>query len=93
MSQSACSMPLDGRVGDDAAGEARGVVHQLPEVLDVARVLADQPGLEVGDHGRGRVVRPARVRLADAVDALVGLDPDEHVVAAVGVDEERLDLG
>ena len=44
--------------------------------------------LEVVDDRDRRFVRPARVRLADAVDALVGLDLDEDEVAASDADQE-----
>jgi hypothetical protein len=63
------------------------------ERLDVAQTLADQSGLKVGHSGRGRLVGAARIRLADAVDALVGLDPYEQVVAPVQTDEGRLATG
>jgi hypothetical protein len=65
----------------------------VPERLDVARVFPDEPRLEVRDDGGCGLVRPARVRLADAVDALVGLDPYEQVVAPVQTDEGRLATG
>src|SRR5690349_18229995 len=46
----------DGGVDYGAAGEAREVVHGGPEVLDVARILADKPALEIADGGYGGFV-------------------------------------
>src|SRR5262249_58722513 len=65
--------PADRRVEHRAAREPAEVVQHRPEVLDVAWVLPDEPILEVMDRGNRRLVRPARIRLADAADALVEL--------------------
>ena len=83
--------PADRRVDHRAAGEPAEVVHHRPEVFDVARVLADQPSLEVVDGRDRRPVRPARIGLADAVDALIGLDLDEDMIPPQA-DEECLDV-
>ena len=73
---------------------AAGIDSTRYDLVDVwQRVTADQPGLEIGDHGRRRVVWPGRVRLANPVEALVGVHADEHEVAVVGVNEEGLDPG
>ena len=56
-----------------------GGLHLLPELLDMGRVLADEHGLEVLDGGLDHP-RPAGA-LADAGDALVGVDLDEQPVA------------
>src|SRR5438093_430163 len=59
----------DRGVDHRAARKAREVVHGGPEVLDIARILADQPALEIADGGDGGLVRPDRIRLAPARDA------------------------
>ena len=75
---------------DPAPAEVdEAAVHLLPEPLDVERVLADQDvaqahGNRVGarrlDERLDELGR--RVDLADARDALVGVDPDDEVVLA-----------
>ena len=60
-------------------------------MLDVARILADQPLLEVVDGRNRRLVWPAGIGLADSVDPLVSLNLDEDMVPAQANDE-RLDV-
>ena len=74
-----------------AAEVHRAAIHLLPEPFVVERVLADQKSPQpAGDvvaergvddrlHHLGR-----RIRLADAFEAVVGADADEHRVLAAG---------
>ena len=55
-------------------------VHALGEQLDLGRVEPDVGVLELVDGGRDRLGERVRGALADAVDALVGLEPDENPV-------------
>src|SRR5207249_5716079 len=64
----------------DALPISRAGVHQLPEVLDIARVVANQPLREMIDHLRGGVIRSARERLPDPVDSFIRQDLHEHDV-------------
>jgi hypothetical protein len=54
-----------------------GAVHELPEVLDPRRVLADDQARELLDH-------VAAAALADAGEALVRLDRDDRVALVEG---------
>ena len=83
----------DGGVDDQAAGKARGVVHHVEEVLDIARIIADQPRFEVFDDLNGRFVRSGGIGLTDAVDPLVGEHFYVHPVASARADQERFDIG
>jgi hypothetical protein len=95
---------------DPAAADVdQAAVHLLPEALDVERVLADeQVAQAVRDRVRARRVDDRAYRLgrgvdlADAGDALVGVDEDNQIVlAAVGdrvverglAEDDRLDVG
>jgi len=71
-----------------------GVGHE-GEVLDVERAAPDQVAAQLLDVGlNGAVPVVLRVGLPPAVQALVGLDPDEQpVLGQAGVDEEGLDCG
>ena len=78
----------------------RGLVHLVPEALDVERVLADQD-LAQADHdrvGAGRLddrLDDGRggVGLADAGDALVGVDEDDGgVLGPVRLHRDARDL-
>jgi hypothetical protein len=82
------------RHGDDAAFEKRVTEHHLPEMLDVARVLADDQHPDVLDRARDRARLELHRRLAQAVKArLVGLDPNEDPVPQPGVDDKGADGG
>jgi predicted TIM-barrel fold metal-dependent hydrolase len=85
-------MPLMAAMTYRPARVARAVVQQPPQVLDAEGVLTDQPVLEVVDRPDGRLVRPDAVRLARAVQVLVGQDAQEHPVLAADVHGERLDV-
>jgi hypothetical protein len=62
-------------------------------VFDVARILANQPAFEIADYSHSRFVGPARVRLADAVDALISLHFDEDEIPASDADKVGFDVG
>jgi len=62
-------------------------------VLDVARVLPDQPAFEIGDNGCGGLVRAAGVGFADPGMALIGFHFDKAGVAAARANEDGLDVG
>src|SRR5262245_3022861 len=85
--------PAHRRVDHDAAGKARGVVHDIEEILDVAGVVADQPRLEIFDHLDRRLIRTCRIRLADPVNALVRQHLHINPVAAARSHEKGLDVG
>src|SRR5688500_15602028 len=57
------------------AGVGDGDEHVLPQPLDVARVLADQQRRQVLLDD-GALALTARIRLAEADDALIGVDAD-----------------
>ncbi|MCY1368989.1 hypothetical protein D9M69_560030 [compost metagenome] len=68
----------DGAHQHRAATVEAAAVHDVPQVLDVARVLADQIVGKLVDGGRHRV-RPALYhRLAPAADADIGIDAQEQ---------------
>src|SRR6266508_4619321 len=83
----------DGGGGDLAGREEAAPEHLLPEVLDAAGVLADEEGLEVLDHALDGELAAGDAALADAGDALVGVDDDEEVVPAAAPDGVDLDVG
>src|SRR5204862_6801824 len=80
-----------GRRLDRPTPPAPGVVHLHPEPLDSGRILADQDRAQLMDRGVDRVDRAVQRRLAPAVKALVGADPDEHPVLPLGPVAVRLD--
>src|SRR5687767_6702346 len=82
-----------GGIRDDAAGKTRGVVHQVEDVLHIARVVADQPQLEVFDDFHHRFIGARGIRLADTVNALVGENFYVNPVPAAGAHQECLDVG
>ena len=68
-------------------------VQHLPVVLDQARVLADQAAAEVVDRRGDGQLAPLERGLAEADQALVGLDPDEVPVLPGDAHELILDRG
>ena len=83
----------DGGVDDDATRETRGVVHQIEEILHVARIISNQPDFEVfNDFHRG-FVRARGIGFADPIDPLVGEDFDVHPVTPAPTHEKCLDVG
>src|SRR5688572_59594 len=82
-----------GGIGNDAAWKTRGVVHQVEDVLHIARVVANQPQLEVFDDFHHRFIGARGIRLADPVNALVGENFYVNPVAAAGAHQECLDVG
>ena len=68
-------------------------VHPLDEVFDRERILSDDEALELLDRRRHRLRPPLQRRLADAVDAGVGVELDEDEVRARGVGDEGLQPG
>ena len=83
----------DDRAMDMAAVERDAVEHALGERVDAARILADRKVLEFVHAGLGRLDEAVQRALADAMDARVGMDPDEQPVLPAGADREGLDLG
>ena len=81
------------RAVDLAAVGVDVAVHALGEQLDLRRVEPDVGVLELVDRRRDRLGERVRRALADAVDALVGLEPDEHPVLPGIADRERLGGG
>ena len=90
-----CDVEAADRVDRDPAPPEvdEAAVHLLPEPLDVERVLADQDVAQAhGDRVGARRLDERldelgrRVDLADARDALVGVDPDDQVVLAAVCD-------
>ena len=85
---------VDGRDGGRqhaAALEVVAAVHLLPERADGHRVRADQELPEVLDGADDRLLAPGEAGLAPAVDALVGLDLDDELVADADPDRVALD--
>ncbi len=83
---------LDGRQRRAVDLPAVGVdvaVHALGQQLHLRRVEPDVGVLELVDRGGDRLGEGVRRALADAVDALVGLEPDEHPVLPGVADRER----
>ena len=72
----------DGGRHHPAALEVVRAVHLLPERADVHRVPADQELAEVADGALDRQLARGQAGLAPAVDALVGLDLDDELIAA-----------
>lgn len=67
--------------------------HPLEKELDVARVEPDVRVAQLVDRRLDRRREGVERALADAVDALVGVDPHEQPVLPGGADEERPDAG
>ena len=63
----------------------------LPAIFDIARILADQFGFELGDQANDRARAGVGVGLAIARQSLVGVDPHQRRVAVVG-DDGGLDV-
>ena len=73
----------DGGHGDRAATPVGTLVQVLPDILDLVRVAADQAGDDVfGQIGRHRQLAAVQGGVADAGQALVGLDLQRHEIAA-----------
>ncbi len=74
-----------------------GQVSGLPEEFDRSEsrfgILPDQVGGHVLDGADTGLFLPGDAELADAVEALVGLDLDEEIIARSVVDGEGLDFG
>ena len=83
----------DGRGEDALRREEAAAEEHLPDVLDPRRVLADQQRLEVLDRADHRQFAPGDARLADAVDALVGIDDDKQKIADAAPDGVAFDVG
>ena len=84
---------LDGRQRRPVDLAAVGVdvaVHALGQQLDLRRIEPDVGVLELVDRGCDRLGERVRRTLANAVDALVGVQPDEHPVLPGVADRERL---
>src|SRR5205814_6763436 len=82
------------RAHADRAGRKEAAArHRLPEELDPVGVGADQELPQVLDRADERLLLPGQPTLADAGDALVGVDDDEAVVSVLAPDDERLDVG
>ena len=67
--------------------------HHLAEMLDPARVLADQQRAEVLDAAHDGARLPFDGRLAPADQPLVGLHLDEYPVAHLSADDDRREAG
>ena len=83
----------DRRLQHAAALEVLAAIHLLPERADLHRVAADEElaiVLDRADHG---LLAAGQAALAPAVDALVGLDLDEQLVAGADPDRIGLDRG
>src|SRR5687768_11325589 len=69
------------RGGSDLATlEVRAAIHRLPEVLDAARVFADEEAAEMLQHPLHGELTTGDAPLADAGDPLVRLDRDDELV-------------
>ena len=66
---------------DLAALEVRAAIHRLPDVLDPARILADQEAAEMLQHPLHGQLAAGDAAFADAGDPLVRLDLDDELVA------------
>jgi hypothetical protein len=76
---------------DGAAAEERLPIHELPQVLDPRRVLADDV-LRVFVDGGGDGERMSRqAPLTDAGHTFVRLDDDKEPVPRADVDDERFE--
>ena len=74
---------VDGRDGgrEDALGREEAAPEEhLPDVFGSHRVLADEQRLEMLDGADHRKLATGQPRLADARDALVGVDDDKKEV-------------
>jgi len=73
----------DGPHGHRTPAPVGAAIEILPDVLDPARVLADQAGdhvvVQIRDH---RLLAAVQGGVADSIDALVGLDLQGDEVAA-----------
>ena len=68
-------------------------MHAFDEEFDRERILPDDEALELLDRSRNRLRPPFQRRLADAVDAGVGVEFHENEVRARGVGDEGLEPG
>ena len=90
---------VDGGEGggvDVAAAEELAAPEHLPDVLDPRRVHADQQRFVGFDHALNGELFPGNAGLAEAGEALVGVDLDEGIVALRPVrvvDQESLHIG
>src|SRR5215207_4791081 len=66
--------------GDLAPLEVRTAVHRLPEVLDAARILADQEAAEMLQHPLHGKLAPGDASFANTGDPLIRLDRDDELV-------------
>ena len=82
----------DGRVDYQAARKPSGVIHHIEQILNVPRIVADEPRLEILNHLHCRLIGTSRVRLSDTEDSLIGQNFHIDPVAATGSHEERLDV-
>src|SRR5439155_18244574 len=72
----------NGAQGDRPPAPIGSSVKKLPDILDPARILADQRGddmvLQIGNHGQLAAVQSG---VSDTVDTLVGHDLQGHEIA------------
>ena len=66
--------------------------QQLPDVLGIERIQANDVALHVFDRANAGLLLPSNAKLADAVQAIVRLDLDEEVVARSVADGKGFDV-
>ena len=83
---------IDGRDGAHrhrAPAPIRSTIKVLPDVLDHRRIAADERGDDVlGEVRRDGELAPVQRRVAQAVNALVGFDPEGDEVASGTADND-----
>jgi hypothetical protein len=82
----------DCRVHHQPTGETGEIVHHRPEMLDVARILADEPALEILDGSDRCLIRSGGIRFTYPVNALVGLHLHEHEIPVSHANQKRFDV-
>ena len=72
--------------GDLAPFEVGAAIHRLPEVLDAARILADQKAAEMLQHPLHGELTAGDPPFADAGDPFICLDRDDELVTVSNFD-------
>ena len=83
----------DGAGVDALGGEEVATEHVLPQALRAEWVLADDKIGQVLDGLADGLSRSRHTRLAETVDARVGVDSDEEPAEGAGVEGDRGNLG
>ena len=83
----------DGGGGDAPPGEEVAAEHQLPEELDIRRILSQQVRSHVLDGANSCLLLPGDAELTHPVEAFVGLNLHKQEISPSRTEGKRPDIG